>query len=468
MHATTDRPAEATGVFFEQFITYARRWIRKQQSASASASAPAGPGRPCDLPAEVLWSTLLLSVLQRVRGVRDVWRALVYQGYDVCDQAVYARLERDGTEPMQALFTQMSRMLAAWVQSLVEEAQSEKVLASFARAVLALDETTLDPLARMLPQLRHFKKGTVELLPGKLATLFDVRLQLWQRIDFVADVQQNCKVHARAMLSGLEQGTLLLFDLGYFGFEWLDDLTKSGLWYVSRLREKTSYTLVHTLYESQEVFDGLVWLGKHQARAGQMVRLVRLQVNGSTHEYLTNVLDPQVLSVGEVVQLYARRWDIELAFLLLKEHLQLHLWWQSKLTGILQQLWACLIIAQLLQALRMEIAVRAQVDPFEVSMPLVVRSLPSLLPSGQDPIALLVRRGRQLGVIRPSRRVQVQVPLISATDIVPRPADLLLERPACYPADPGKPGRKSSNARHQPKGGPPIWQEGDLYEWIAQ
>ncbi len=467
MHATTDRPVEATGEFFEQFLTYARRWIRKQQNESASVSAPAGPGRPCDLPAEVLWSTLLVSVLRRVRGVRDVWRALVYQGYDVCDQAVYARLERDGTEPMQALFTQMSRMLAVWVQSLLE-AQPQKRLAPFARAVLALDETILDPLARKLPQLRHFKTGTVELLPGKLATLFDVRLQLWQRIDFVADVQQNCKAHARAMLSGLEQGTLLLFDLGYFGFEWLDDLTMRGLWYVSRLREKTSYTLAHTLYESQEVFDGLVWLGKHQARAGQMVRLVRLRVDGAPHEYLTNVLDPEVLSVGEVVQLYARRWDIELAFLLLKEQLQLHLWWQSKLTGILQQLWACLIIAQLLQALRMEIAVRAQVDPFEVSMPLVVRSLPSLLHSGQDPIALLVRRGRQLGVIRPSRRLQVQVPLISATDIVPRPADLPVKRPACYPADPGKPGRKSSNARYQPKGGPPVWQEVDLYVWIAQ
>ena len=59
----------------------------------------------------------------------------------------------------------------------------------------------------------------MELLPGKLATLFDVRLQVWQRIDYVADVQQNCKVHARAMLAGRCKGTLLLFDLGYFGFE---------------------------------------------------------------------------------------------------------------------------------------------------------------------------------------------------------------------------------------------------------
>ncbi len=468
MYPTTPIPGGASSGFVDEFKVYVRRWISQQQrEQTAVTREPAGPGRPCELPAEVLWSTVLLSVLQRVRGVREIWGAIVSQGYDLCDQAVYARLERDGTEPLHALFVQFSRMLAAWLQPLVQQ-QLGAVLAPFARAVLALDETTLDPLARKLPQVRHFKKGAVELLPGKLATLFDVRLQLWRRIDYLAEVQQNCKVHARAMLTGVEKGTLLLFDLGYFGFEWLDEVTSRGLWYVSRLREKTSYTLVHTHYEREDVLDALVWLGKHQARAGHMARLVRVRVGGVTHEYLTNVLDPTLLPVADLVGLYARRWDIELAFLLLKEHLHLHLWWQSKLTGILQQVWACLIIAQLVQAMRMEIAARAQVDPFEVSMPLVVRALPSQLEQGQDPIALIVRRGRQLGFIRPSRRLHVQVPTILATDLVPRPADLVLERPACYPADPGKPGRKSSNARSKPKAGPPIWQEADLYVWIAQ
>jgi Transposase DDE domain len=358
-------------------------------------------------------------------------------------------------------------MLAAWIEPLVQK-QSGAVLAPFARGVLALDETTLDPLAPQLPQVRHFKKGAIELVPGKLATLFDVRLQLWRRIDYLADVQQNCKVHARAMLTGVEQGTMLLFDLGYFGFEWLDELTSRGLWYVSRLREKTSYTLVHTLYEGEDVLDALVWLGKHQARAGRMARLVRVRVGGVTHEYLTNVLDPTLLPAGDLVRVYARRWDIELAFLLLKEHLRLHLWWNSKLTGILQQLWACLIIAQLLQAMRMEIAVRAHVDPFEVSMPLVVRSMPMLLASGQDAIAVCVQRGRQLGFIRPSSRLHLQVPVIAAADIVPRPADLVLERTPCYPADAGRPGRTSSNSRHKPKTGPPNWLASDIYEYIAQ
>src|SRR2546429_57240 len=103
-------------------------------------------------------------------------------------------------------FAPLGQMLLAWLSPLVAQ-QSWAPLAPFATAVVALDETTLDPVARKLPLLRHFKKGAVELLPGKLAGLFDVRLQLWRRIDYVPNALQNSKVHARAMLEGLAQGT---------------------------------------------------------------------------------------------------------------------------------------------------------------------------------------------------------------------------------------------------------------------
>ena len=39
------------------------------------------------------------------------------------------------------------------------------------------------------------------------------------------------------MVSDLQIGTLLLFDLGYYNFEWFDTLTQRGIWWVARLRE---------------------------------------------------------------------------------------------------------------------------------------------------------------------------------------------------------------------------------------
>src|SRR5437763_2824003 len=404
MYDTRSGQAKASAGFVQHVETYVQRClqgIEAQEERRGAGPAHKGPGRPLELPNVVLWSSLLLCVLQGARGVRQVWRCVVLQGYDICDQTLYDRLEQEGTAWLEQCFAQITAMVAAWLRPLLAQ-QPWYPVASFATDVLALDEATLDPVARKLPSLRYLKKGAVELLPGKLAGLYDVRLQLWRRIDYLPEALQNCKVHATAMLKGLAQGTLLLFDLGYFSFEWLDELSQRKYWFVCRLREKTSYTVLHTYYSFEEVFDGLVWLGNYQAQAGQAVRLVRFRVGALTLTYLTNVLDPTQLPIQEIARLYARSFDIERAFLLLKEYLGLHLWWSSKVSVILVQVWACLILAQLLQAVRLEIACRAQVDPFEVSLPLLVTQLPQWLGREQDPIALCVQRGRQLGLIRPS------------------------------------------------------------------
>jgi Transposase DDE domain len=454
------------GKQIEQLIKAVLKRHEPQPEGVAEGQTPRGPGRPEELPGLVLWTALLMGVLSRIKSIRGVWRSLVWQGYDISDETVYDRLERAGTAPLEQLFEQITAFLLVWVQPLVQ--QSGPPLAPFATQVLALDETTLDPVARKLPILRHFKQGAVELLPGKLAALYDVRLQLWRRIDYVPDAMQNCKVHARAMLTGLAQGSLLLFDLGFFGFDWFDELTRWKYWWISRLREKTSYVVTHTYYQSAEVFDGLVWLGAHHAKAQYAVRLVQFSLGATHYQYLTNVLDPTVLPLSEIARLYARRWDIELAFLTLKEHLGLHLLWNSKLGGILQQVWACLIIAQVLHALRLEIASRAHVEPFDVSFPLLLSALPPLLE--QDVVTLCVQRGRQLGLIRPSTRTQTRTPDLSALSLRPLPPDFLFEREPFYPPDRGK--ARTRSPKSKPKAplvpGCGLHEFSDLYALLLQ
>ena len=248
-----------------------------------------------------------------------------------------------------------------------------------------------------------------------------------------------------------------LFDLGYFSFEWLDTLTQRQVWFVCRLREKTSYQVLHTDSACQEVFDGVIWLGTYDARAGEAVRLVRFRVGAVTLSYLTNVLDPTVLPIAEIARLYARRWEIELAFLTLKAHLGLHLWWSSKVAVILVQVWACLILAQLLQAVRLEIACRAQVEPFEVSLPVLVQCVHEPWVVNHDLIAVCVERGRELGLIRPSSRTQVQGSQLAAEHLQPLPPDLVLTRPAKYPYDPGQVGRKGPHGRQAQAARSPSW-----------
>jgi hypothetical protein len=404
-----------------------------------------GPGRPRVLPSLALWAGLLVCVLKGFSSKLDLWRLLskhqlwFYPRFPVTDQAVYDRLEREGTSPMEQLFCQISSILKDRLSPF-----ALKELAPFAAEVLALDETTLDPVARKLPSLRSLPKGDKRLLPGKLAGLFDLRHQQWVRIQHISNPDQNEKIAARAMVEALPKSSLILADLGYFGFAWLDHLTDRGYYWISRLRAKTSYQILHVYYRSTTVFDGLVHLGVHRAdRAAHAVRLVQFQVNGTTYSYLTNLTKPQQLPIQEIARLYARRWDIELAINLVKTHLKLHLLWSPKTSLVLQQIYAVLIISQILQALRMEIAGRAKVDPFDVSMELMIRWMPQYAYEGQDPVAGFVLEGRDMGFIRPSRRTVIKAPVIPMDQIRPAPGELVLVRTPRYAQ---KTGRHSPRA----------------------
>ena len=110
-------------------------------------------------------------------------------------------------------------------------------------------------MAGVLPALRALPPRDAGLLGGTLAGVFDLRLQQWRRVAYRTDAAQNEKVAARALVMGLALGTLIVADLGYFGFAWFDDLTDAGYWWVSRLRAGTSYEVIHTYYQDDESFD---------------------------------------------------------------------------------------------------------------------------------------------------------------------------------------------------------------------
>ncbi len=410
-------------------------------------SAQRGPGRPCILPALGLWAGVVVCVLHGGSAFAEVWRLLTVTGlwhfprFAITDQAVYKRLGQDDGSFLSRLFTTLSGVLAARLVPLLRVAaptgRSSPLagVAAWATMIVSLDESTLDKMARLLPALRALPVGDPGMLAGKLSSSFDVRTQQFVRVDYQDEPRQNEKVAARSLVADLPAWSLLLFDLGYFCFQWFDELTDARLWWVTRLRAKTSYEVRHVFHQSQDAYDALIWLGAHRAdRAAHPVRLVRFTVctgkgigkGTTTWSYLTNVLDPTHLSLHDIAVLYARRWDIELTFKLIKRELGLHLIWSPKRALILQQVYAVLCIAQIVQALRLELAVRAGVDPFDVSLPLFLRLLPHLLAKGEaDPLAILVERGAAAGLLRPSRRTVIHTPTVDPTAYAQAPPEAL-------------------------------------------
>ncbi len=406
-------------------------------------------GRPNRLSNRLLAAGILWCVLHGWVSQWDLWRRVSGFGIGalapvaVCDQAIYNRLAKHGTALMQERCAQISSWL--WQGMAPYE---DRQLAPFASRIYALDESTMRAIKRWLKELREVPLGDASLLAGRLVGLFDIRRQQWVRIEWLPKAIANCQVQAEAMLDQIELGALLLFDLGYYNFAWFDTLTQRGIWWVARLRSNGSYVIQHCLVQRDGYFEALIFLGAHRSdQAAYLMRLIRLRYRGQWYSYITNITDPLQLSGAHIVALYARRWDIELGFRLLKDHLGLRWLCSAKMQVIGAQLWATVILAQLLHALQVQVAVEAGVETFDVSLELLWRYLPDLsalsVRRGQSLLEVIKEVGVALKLIRPSTRIRRVVPAIDWQELTPVPVDLLWIREPHY-------AHKTNQSRSRP------------------
>ncbi len=414
-------------------------------------------GRPNRLSNRLLAAGILWCVLHGWVSQWDLWRRISVFGVGslaavaVCDQAIYNRLAKSGTEVMQEVCAQISSWLWQWMAR-----YEEHQLAPFASRIYALDESKMRPIKRWLKDLRDVPLGDLSLLAGRLVGLFDVRRQQWVCIEWLPKAIANCQEHTEAMLSHIEIGALLLFDLGYYNFEWFDTLTQRGIWWVARLRSNGSYTIEHILVQRDGYFEALIFLGAYRAdQAAYLMRLVRVRYRGQWYSYISNITDPFQLSGAQIVALYARRWDIELGFRMLKDHLGLRFLWSAKVQVIGAQLWATVILAQLLHALQVQVAVESGVETFAVSLELLWRYLPDLsqlsAKQGKPLLQIIKENGVALKLIRPSTRIRRVVPVIDWQEMTPLRPDLQWIRVPRYAHKTNdNPSRPSTKAKPEP------------------
>lgn len=383
---------------------------------------PRQRGRPEVLPTAMLWAAILFCLVRGNPRQRAVWRAVTsaglwgYAAVAVTPEAVRKRIVGLGPATIQAVFAQLTALLT-------EHWLGDTRLAPVAKGgVYAIDDTTLDKVARTLPSA----DGPVRPLAGRLHTLFDVRRQCFQRVIPTDQPFENERTAALDLIRSLPQRSLVLMDRGYLSFKLYDTITASRRFFVTRLSETVSVRPIHAFTQTATVTDALVFLGAHRAdRSKYAYRLIIIQTPSGPRRYLTNIRDPRQLTPAQIVQLYARRWDIEMAFKLIKRDLGLHMIWSNSWSMIQIQIWATLLIAQVALVLRQQVALRAGVDLFDVSLSLLLEDVPLYLARGEaDVVGAIAARGKYGGIIRPSRRKQLAVP--DDLPVSPRPSGLRL------------------------------------------
>jgi hypothetical protein len=252
------------------------------------------------------------------------------------------------------------RIYCDFAQSLITIARrlyaNEPFGVDLGETVYALDATTIDLCLSVFPWA-PFRSTKAAI---KLHTLLDLRGNIPSFL-FISDG----KLHEINILDQLlpEPGAFYIMDRGYIDFERLGRLSDAGSFFVTRaksnLRVQRRYshqvdkntglicdqTVVLTVFYSRKNFD-------------QPLRRIRFKdpQTQKTLVFLTNNFSLPALTI---TQLYRCRWQIELFFKWIKQHLRIKAFFGTTENAVKTQIWIAVSVYVLIAIVKKRLALSA-------------------------------------------------------------------------------------------------------------
>jgi hypothetical protein len=202
--------------------------------------------------------------------------------------------------------------------------------------VYALDATTLD-LCLSVFWWAAFRKTKAAV---KLHTLLDLRGNLPTFIHI-----SDGKMHDVKVLDELafEAFAIYLMDKGYLDFQRLYRLHQANAYFVTRAKSNLSFARLEARKVDKKTglrCDQTIKLKVYKSKKGYPEKLRRVKYydkeQGKTYVFLTNNFE---LSAIEIATLYKYRWQIELFFKWIKQHLKIKKFWGESENAVKTQIW---------------------------------------------------------------------------------------------------------------------------------
>ena len=229
--------------------------------------------------------------------------------------------------------------------ALVLIATAQKLLAgqswgrNLGRSVYAFDSSTIDLCLSLFPWAT-FRKTKAAV---KVHTLFDVvtKIPVFIRIT-------EGSVHDVKLLDQLpiEPGAVYLFDRGYIDFQRLFRVTQCGAFFVTRAKKSFCFIRQRSRkLRDDDVQAGIksdqeVYLTHSSARKDYPDKLRRVRFvdpeTGTKLTFLTNNFD---WPASTVALLYKSRWQVELFFKWIKQHLRIKVFYGTSENAVKSQIW---------------------------------------------------------------------------------------------------------------------------------
>lgn len=237
------------------------------------------------------------------------------------------------------------RMYADFAQVLIHQARdlyrNDEFCIELDQTVYALDSTTIDLCLSLFPWARFRRhKGAI-----KLHTLMDLRGSIPSFIKIT-----DGKVHDINVLDDLipEPGSFYVMDRGYLDFARLYNLTLCLAFFVIRSKTNLKFQRMysHPIDKSTGLMcDQTIVLSNSDSAKDYPEKLRRVRYyDAENQKNLTFLTNNFTLPAITIALLYKSRWQIELFFKWIKQHLRIKAFYGTSENSVKSQIWIAIFV----------------------------------------------------------------------------------------------------------------------------
>jgi hypothetical protein len=245
------------------------------------------------------------------------------------------------------------RIYAELAQRLIAQARrlyvGETLSVDLKETVYALDSTTIDLCLSLFPWA-HFRSTKAAV---KMHTLLDLRGNIPSFIH-ISDGKLH-DVHALDMLVP-EAGAIYVMDRGYVDFARLYRLHEAGAFFVTRAKSNLNAHRVYSAATNRAagvIADQTIALDGHYTKQDYPAHLRRVRFRdpktGKTLIFLTNMTGQPASTICD---LYKSRWQVELFFKWIKQHLRIKAFYGTSENAVKTQIWIAVSVYVLVAIIR--------------------------------------------------------------------------------------------------------------------
>ena len=252
------------------------------------------------------------------------------------------------------------RIYADFAQLLIAEARALYVDDGFGveldNTAYALDASTIDLCMSLFPWAKFRKTKSAV----KLHTLLDLRGNIPTLV-----IITDGKVHDVNILDqfAVEPGAVYIMDRGYLDFARLFVMNRSLAFFVTRAKKRFDFRRVYSnpVDKSTGVqCDQTILLNGYKSSKDYPEKLRRIRYfdeeNQKRFVFLTNNFDLPALTIAE---LYRSRWQVELFFKWIKQHLRIKKFYGTSENAVKTQIWIAISVYVLVAIVKKRLGIEA-------------------------------------------------------------------------------------------------------------